>query len=116
MSTVSPAPYPVVGQGDECGVPPGRAQTLLPHRLPHFPGWVPPSEAPWGGLCHYADKYPYQFTLHFQSDRAGKEWVLGMGFFKAFGRKILSNKADPFWSDWRLREQMAPSPEQVLVA
>lgn len=33
-----------------------------------------------------------------------------MGFFKAFGRKLLSNKADPFWSDWRLWEQMVPLP------
>ena len=71
MSTVSPSTLPRGGAGDECGCPqesphPSSAQAAS------LPGGFPPSEAPWGGLCHYADKYPYQFTLHFQSHRTGR--------------------------------------------
>ena len=71
MSTVSPSSPPRGGAGDECGCPQESPNPSSPQAA-SLPCGSPPSEAPWGGLCHYADKYPYQFTLHFQRDRVGR--------------------------------------------
>lgn len=107
MSTVSPSAPPSGGARDECGC---CQESPNPSSLQadSLPCGSSPSEAPWGGLCHYAKIHANSpFTSRVTE---GKGWVQGVSFFKAFGRKILSNKADPFWLDWRLQEQMVPLP------
>lgn len=72
--------------------------------------WVPSFRGPLGRTLSLCRQISIPVHPSLPESQNGKEWVPGMGFFKAFGRKILSNKADPFWSDWRLWEQMVPLP------